>query len=73
MDILLILGDNIKQIRKEKGLSQERLAHLANLDRTYLPSIEQGKRNVSIVVLHRISIALGVSISELLKNIENGV
>ncbi len=71
MDILSIIGTNIKNLRKKKGFSQEKLAFLSNVDRTYLPSIEKGKRNVSIKVLHRISSALDISINALLKNIDN--
>ena len=65
MDIKLKFGNRIKDLRIKTGISQEKLAHLANLDRTYIPSIEQGKRNVSIIVIEKISIALKVTISEL--------
>lgn len=43
------LGNNIKKIRKETGLSQEKFALLIGMDRTYFSSVESGKRNISIV------------------------
>lgn len=67
MDIKVRFGANIKKMRKAKSLSQEKLALLSEIDRTYLPAIEKGERNVSIVVADRIAKALGVHISELLK------
>ena len=65
MDIRKRFGKNVKRIRLEKKLSQEQLANLADVDRTYLPSIEKGERNVSIVIAERIALALGVSIRDL--------
>jgi transcriptional regulator with XRE-family HTH domain len=56
-------GKQVKKLRLEKGLSQEALALLADLDRTYLPSIEKGERNVSITVIEKIANALKVKIS----------
>lgn len=67
MDIRKKFGKQVRKLRLEKGLSQEaRLAHEANLDRTYIPSIEKGERNVSITVMEKIAIALKVKISALL-------
>jgi transcriptional regulator with XRE-family HTH domain len=65
MDIKLKFGLRIKELRKLKGLSQEKLANLAEIDRTYLPTIEKGERNVSIVVIEKLAIALGVNIKDL--------
>lgn len=48
MDIKVKFGKNLKQLRLEKGISQEKLAFLADLDRTYIPSIEKGERKVFI-------------------------
>lgn len=64
-NIKVKIGERIRELRIEKGYSQEKLALLSDLDRTYIPSIENGKRNISITVLERISNALGMSISEL--------
>ena len=63
-------GKRVKQLRLEKELSQEGLAHLAELDRTYIPSIEKGERNVSLEVIQKLSKAFNMKISELLKGIE---
>jgi len=68
MDIKQIFGNNLKRIRLEKGLSQEKLALNADIDRTYIPSIEKGERNVSIVIAEKLAIALNVPISELFKD-----
>ncbi|MFN8284172.1 MAG: helix-turn-helix transcriptional regulator [Chitinophagales bacterium] len=65
MDIKVKFGNRVKDLRTKAGISQEKLAHLANLDRTYIPSIEQGKRNVSITVIEKISFALKVKITDL--------
>ena len=70
MDIRKKFGKRVKELRQSKGLSQEELAHLAELDRTYIPSIEKGERNVSIEVIQKLSIAFGIKISELLKGLD---
>ncbi len=67
MDIKKKIGIKVKSLRQEKGWSQEKLALTADLDRTYIPSIEAGKRNVSITVIEKIATALNVEIIELLK------
>jgi transcriptional regulator with XRE-family HTH domain len=68
MDIKKKVGLNIKKIRKGKKISQESLAYSADIDRTYLPSIEKGERNISTTVLEKIANALKVNIIELLKD-----
>jgi len=65
MDIKKKFGEKVKLLRQEKGLSQEKFAHLADIDRTYISSIEKGERNVSIVVVERIAKALSVKIATL--------
>ena len=67
MDIKKKFGAKVKYFRTETGWSQEKLALTADLDRTYIPSIEAGKRNVSITVIEKIANALNVEIIELLK------
>lgn len=68
MDIKKKFGKNLKRLRLEKGISQESLALSADLDRTYIPSIEKGERNVSITVVEKLANALNVKISELFKD-----
>ncbi|KGK30777.1 helix-turn-helix domain-containing protein [Cellulophaga sp. E6(2014)] len=69
MDIKLRFGKRLHDLRIERGLSQEAVANLADIDRTYIQSIEKGKRNVSISILEKLSITLEISLSELLKEI----
>lgn len=63
------VGQKIKQIRNEKGLSQEKLALKAEIDRTYLAGVEQGKRNPSLKSLEKIVEALDVSFQDLFEGI----
>ena len=65
-----LVGKRIREVRKEKGFSQEELAARADLDRTYMTSVECGRRNISIVNLHKIAKALGVTLEELFRGIE---
>ncbi len=69
-DIKKLFGIRVKTMRKSLGLSQEKMGDLARLDRTYIADIERGKRNVSLHVIQKISIAFNTSISELLKDID---
>lgn len=68
-DIKVKFGHRIKELRLLKGYSQEKLAELSDLDRTYIPGIESGKRNISLVVIEKIAKAFNLSLSELLHNI----
>lgn len=62
--ILKDLGDRIKYLRKQIGLSQEKLALKAEIDRTYLAGIEAGKRNATIQSIEKIVNALEISMKE---------
>ena len=64
-DILLKFGKQVKKLREERKLSQERLANLSDLDRTYIPGIEKGQRNVSLVVIGKIAKGLKVEVKQL--------
>lgn len=63
------LGQRIRELRQQTGLSQEKFALLIGMDRTYFASVELGKRNVAIINLEKIAKGLGVSLSELFNNI----
>lgn len=65
MDIKKKFGKKVKLLRIEKGWSQEKLALNADLDRTYIPGIEKGERNISITVIEKIAKALKTSINNL--------
>jgi len=67
MNIQTQLGIRIKQLRKEKGISQEELAFKAGLHRTYMSDVERGTRNVSIRNIEKIAKALSVTPSKLLE------
>ncbi len=62
---LISLGDAIRAARKERGLSQEALAELAGIDRSYMGGIERGEHNLAIMNLLKIADALGVKASSL--------
>jgi transcriptional regulator with XRE-family HTH domain len=68
-DIKVRFGQRVKELRLSKGFSQEKLAEISDLDRTYIPGIESGKRNVSLVVVEKISNAFGITLSELLNKL----
>ena len=65
MDIKLKIGQRIKDLREKAEMSQKDLTYIADLDRSYIASIENGQRNVSIVNVEKIATALGVSLKEL--------
>ena len=64
MEIKTKLGLRIKAIRETVSMSQKDLAYSADLDRSYIASVESGHRNVSIVNIEKIATALGVSVKE---------
>ena len=61
------IGERIRKLRLEEGLSQEKLAFQSNLDRTYIGSVERGERNIAIINLNKIAKALNISVSKLLE------
>jgi transcriptional regulator with XRE-family HTH domain len=65
MDIRKRVGSNVQRLRAARGLSQEALADLAGLHRTYISGVERGVRNPTITVLEKIARALGASVGEL--------
>lgn len=67
MSIQSRVSRNIQRIRRQKDLSQEEVAHRADIHQTYLSGVETGKRNPSILVVERIAKALGVDVSEIFK------
>ncbi|MBC7885239.1 MAG: helix-turn-helix transcriptional regulator [Saprospiraceae bacterium] len=63
-DIRMRVGSRIKELRNNLKLSQEQLSFKADLDRTYITSVEAGKRNISVVALEKIIKALGTGYTE---------
>ena len=70
LDVKKLLGNKIREWRIERHLSQERLADLAGLHRTYVGAVERGERNVSLVNIVAIARALDVLPAELLGDIK---
>jgi len=66
-DVLKAFGERVRAIRLQRGLSQEELAHLAKIDRTYIGGIERGERNAGIRNVWRIADALGVPAGDLFR------
>jgi len=66
-DILKGFGNHLKATRNTKGLSQEKLAHIADLDRTYVSGVERGLRNISLVNICKLAKALDIPPTELFK------
>lgn len=63
--ILIKFAEKLKKLRKERGLSQEALALLCDIDRTYIGRIENMKRNPSLEILNKIAKGLGIKLIEL--------
>jgi transcriptional regulator with XRE-family HTH domain len=68
MDTLKHFGQKVRELRIKKELSQEQLAELSGLHRTYISSLELGKRNVSLINIYALAKALGVTPDKLLKS-----
>jgi transcriptional regulator with XRE-family HTH domain len=67
LDISIKFGLKVRELRTAKGLSQEHLAHIANVHRTYIGMIERAEKNITLVNIEKIAKALDVEIVELLR------
>lgn len=67
--VLKEFGDRVRSMRSERNLSQEQLAELADLDRTYISGVERGIRNISLINISAIATALNVPVAELTKGL----
>lgn len=70
MNLEQIFGEELRKIREEKGLSQEQLGFESEYHRTYISQLERGEKNTSLKAVFRISEALGVKPSDLIKRVE---
>jgi len=64
MELKVKVGKRISQLRKAKNLSQEKFSYEADIERTYLTHIENGRKNISLSTLEKITAALGVSVKD---------
>ncbi|RST76220.1 XRE family transcriptional regulator [Siminovitchia acidinfaciens] len=64
-DFLKLVGNNIRLIRKQRGLTQEELAEIADLQYSYIGGVERGERNISLLTLEKIVTSLNISPSEI--------
>lgn len=65
--VLERFGSHLRQLRLERHITQEELASMAGFSRSYYTEVETGKRNISLLNLHKLAVSLGVSLSELLQ------
>ncbi len=65
-DVLLRFGRKLRETRREKGVSQEKLAALAGLHRTYVSLVERGECNISLLNIEKLAAALGVTLADLM-------
>ena len=64
---MVALGEAIRRIRVSKGISQEKLALLAEVDRSYLGRVERADNNVTVLTVRKLAKALGVSVAKLMR------
>ena len=62
-----IFANNLRRLRKEKGLSQDAFADLAGVHRTYVGAVERCEKNITLDNIERFAVALGVSVPEMLR------
>ncbi len=71
MPLSVILGLRVRFYRKQKGVSQEKLAEICGLHPSYVGQIERGEKNITIEILYRLSQGLNVSMADLLQDIDH--
>ena len=62
-------GDRVRELRTQKSMSQEKFALQIDMDRTYLASVESGKRNISLENIKKIADGFGITLEELFKGL----
>jgi transcriptional regulator with XRE-family HTH domain len=67
MDMRRLVGRNVKRLREKKGLTQEQFADVSGFSQQYISSLEQGRRNPTIITIYELSLALGVSHIDLVR------
>jgi transcriptional regulator with XRE-family HTH domain len=67
MDMRRLVGRNVRRIRQKRGLTQENFAEISGFSQQYLSSLENGRRNPTVVTIYELATALGVSHMELVR------
>ena len=67
MDMRKLFGQNVRRIRRVRGLTQEEFAEISGFSQQYISGVEQGRRNPTVVTVYELAIALGVTHLDLLK------
>jgi len=70
MDMRRLVGQNVKRIRLKEGLTQEKFAEISGFSQQYLSSLENGRRNPTVVTVYELASALGVSHMDLVRPIK---
>ncbi|HLO89219.1 MAG TPA: helix-turn-helix transcriptional regulator [Nostocaceae cyanobacterium] len=70
--ITVHFGQNVRRLRLSQGLSQDALAEKAGLHRTYIGAVERGERNITLINAEKIAHALGISLVDCLKQLQDG-
>ena len=63
-------GKAVRELRKEKGLSQEAFADLAGIDRSYMGHIERGEKNVTLTKIYQLALALEISVIDIFERLK---
>jgi len=69
-ELLVAFGDAVRRLRLERGISQERLAELAGINRTYMGDVERGERNIALINIDRIARGLDLDLAALMAAVE---
>lgn len=64
--VLVAFGRAVRRLRRARGISQEELAHIAGIDRSYMSSVERGGQNAGLMTISRVAAALNVTVAELM-------
>ena len=67
MDMRVLVGRNVTRIRRKKGLTQEQLAETSGFSQQYISSLENGRRNPTVITVYELASALGVSHMDLVR------
>ncbi len=67
MDMRKVVGQNVKRVRQKRGLTQEKFAEISGFSQQYLSSLENGRRNPTVVTIYELATALGVSHMDLVR------